>query len=237
MRALFLGIAFAFAVSAASADTVSLAHTITVDGEASIYADPDHASMNFGIVTGAATVGEALRANNQKMDSVLGALRGIGVKDSELQTSTFSIQPLHPRIKDGGYDYNQISGYEVTNSITVTVSDLKKVGPVIDAAANLGATTSNSVVFEVNNREELLDKVRVLAMKNAKHKADLLAGAVGATVGPLITVGSSMVATTEREFAPAPPLPPPPPPPAPGTSILPGQLTISANVTAVFALK
>jgi len=154
--------------SGASADTLNLAHTITVDGEAAIYVDPDHASLDLGIVTSAPTVGEALRDNNAKMSGVLGAVRALGVKDSELQTATFSIQPQHPEDKDGRVDYERISGYQVTNTLAVTVSDLKKVGDIIDAGANAGANTSNSVSFEVNNREELLDKVRMLAMKNAK---------------------------------------------------------------------
>jgi len=237
MRALILGLGLCLSVSgAASAQTISLDHTITIDGSATIYVDPDHASMTFGVVTSGATVGDALRQNNVKMDTVLRGLHELGVKQSELQTSAFSIEPQHPLLKGGGYDYNQISGYAVSNSVTVTVSDLKKVGPIIDAAANAGATTSNSVVFEVSNREELLDKVRAEAMRNAKHKADIMANAVGASVGGLITVGNTSVRSTAYEDAPAPP-PPPPPPPAPGTSILPGQISVSANVTAVFSLK
>jgi uncharacterized protein YggE len=237
MRAFLFGTALAVAsFGAASAQIVSLAHTITIDGEATIYADPDHASMTLGVVTDGQSVGDALHQNNVKMDGVLTALRALGVKSSELQTSAFSIEPQHPRLKDGGYDYNVISGYAVSNSVTVTVSDLKKVGPIIDAAANAGATTSNSVTFEISNREAILDKARAEAMRNARHKADIMANAVGASVGGLITVGNTMVRTTEYESAPPPP-PPPPPPPAPGTSILPGQLSVSANVTAVFALK
>src|ERR1700749_1367986 len=115
MRALLLGTVFAFIAGAASADTINLAHTITVDGEAAIYADPDHASMGLGIVTDGATVGEALRANNAKMDAVLNAVRALGVKDSQMQTAIFSIQPRHPQNKEGVYDYNTVSGYTVTN--------------------------------------------------------------------------------------------------------------------------
>lgn len=237
MRIIALGLVLACASAGlAHAEPPSLAHTITIDGEATLYADPDHASITLGVVTDGTTVGDALHQNNAKMDGVLTGLRALGVQQSELQTSAFSIQPQHPRIKDGSYDYNAISGYEVSNSITVTVSDLKKVGAIIDAAANAGATTSGGVTFEISDREALLDKVRAEAMRNAKHKADIMADAVGARVGGLITVGNTTVATTAYESAPPPP-PPPPPPPAPGTSILPGQLSISANVVAVFALQ
>lgn len=224
------------ALQPASADTISLAHTITVDGEATINVDPDHASMTLGVVTNGDTVSDALRQNNIKMNGVLAAVRAQGVKQNELQTSAFSIEPQHPTDKNGQVLYNEISGYQVTNSLTVTVSDLTKVGAIIDAAANAGANTSNNVVFEISNREELLDRARAAAMRNAKHKADMLANAVGARVGALITVGNTSVQSAEFESAPPPP-PPPPPPPAPGTSILPAQLSISANVTAVFALK
>lgn len=238
MRGLLLGSLLLLAVPA-SADTIELAHTITVDGEATIYVDPDHASMDFGVETQAATVGEALRQNNAKMNDVLAALRSNGVPRADTQTTQFLIEPQHPLVKNVNYqqyDYSVVSGYKVTNKVTVTVSDMAKIGAIVDAAANAGANTSNSVVFEVSNREALLDKARAEAMRNAKHKADMMANAVGAQVGPLITVGSTQVRSMEYESAPAAP-PPPPPPPAAGTSILPGQLAVNARVTAVFALK
>lgn len=222
------------------ADTISLAHTITVDGSATIYVDPDHASIDFGVDTQAPTVGDALKQNNAKMNSVLDALRATGLTRTDIQTTQFSITPQHPLVKGSTYqqyDYTVVSGYEVTNKITVTVSDMAKVGTIIDAAANAGANSSNSVVFEIKNREELLDKARAEAMRNAKHKAEMMANAVGAQVGPLITVGNTSVRSMEYEAASMAAPPPPPPPPAPGASILPGQLSVSANVTAVFALK
>ncbi|HEX3808766.1 MAG TPA: SIMPL domain-containing protein [Rhizomicrobium sp.] len=237
MRAISLCIALSLASpSVAFADTISLARTITVDGRATIYVDPDHASMTLGVVTDGATVSEALRKNNVKMNGVLTAVRGLGVKQGELQTSAFSIGQTHPTDKDGRVLYDQISGYEVTNSLTVTVSDLAKVGAIIDAAADAGANTSNNVTFEISNRDVLLDKVRGDAMRNAKRKAEIMANAVGANVGALITVGNANVRSAEFENAPAPP-PPPPPPPSIGASILPGQLEVTASVTAVFALK
>jgi len=222
-----------------AADTISLDHTITIDGAATIYVDPDHASMDFGVDTQALTVSDALRQNNAKMNSVLDALRGQGLARADIQTTQFSINPQHPLVKGSSYqqyDYTVVSDYEVTNKVTVTVSDLTKVGAIIDAAANAGANTSNNVIFEIKNREELLDKVRADAMRNAKHKAEIMANAVGAQVGALITVGNNSVRTMEYEAAPPPP-PPPPAAPGQGTSILPGQLSVSANVTAVFSLK
>lgn len=239
MRSLVLSAALLLVAAAPSAaDTISLAHTITVDGQATIYVDPDHASIDLGVETTGRTVGEALAQNNAKMAGVLAALRGAGVAQTQISTTQFSIAPQHPLLNDKSYqyDYSKISGYQVTNKITVTVSDLARTGDVVDAAANAGANSSNSVVFEISNRDELLDKVRAQAMRNAKHKAEMMANAVGAGVGPLITVGNTEVRSMESEFAPPPP-PPPPPVPAPGTSILPGQLSVSASVTAVFALK
>ena len=239
MRSAILAYLCLLAAAPVRADTVSLAHTITVDGEATIYVDPDHASVDFGVDTQASSVGEALKENNAKMNSVLDALQRTGLARTDIQTTQFSITPQHPLVKGSTYqqyDYSVVSGYEVSNKITVTLSDLTKIGDVIDAAANAGANSSNSVIFEIKNRDELLDKVRALAMRNARHKADIMANAVGAQVGALITVGNTNVRSAEFETAAAAP-PPPPPPPAPGTSILPGQLSVSANVTAVFALK
>jgi uncharacterized protein YggE len=234
MRAFVLATAVFCVPTAALADA-PLERTITVEGEATVYADPDHASIDLGVETSAGTVGAALASNNEKMARVLAALKGAGVAKNEVQTATFQIAPLHPLLDKSSYqyDYARVTGYQVTNKLTVTVSDLTKTGTIIDAAANAGANSSNSVVFEIKNRDVLLDKVRAEAMRNARHKAEVMAGAVGAEVGGLVSVGNPNARAMSYDNAP----PPPPPPPAPGTSILPGQLSVSASVTAVFALK
>jgi hypothetical protein len=84
-------------------------------------------------------------------------------------------------------------------------------------------------VFEAQNRDAYLDKVRAAAIRDARHKAEVLAGADGAHVGKLLTIGNNL---SSEEFDRARP-----PPPPPGTSILPGQLEVSAHVTVVFELK
>ncbi|HEX2590572.1 MAG TPA: SIMPL domain-containing protein, partial [Rhizomicrobium sp.] len=170
MRNFAIGAALLLAsVTAVSAEPASLAHTITVVGDATMYVDPDHASIDLGVITQAPTVSVALSQNNTKMSSVLAALHGIGIRDNQIQTSTFTISQTNAHLPNGQIDYTRYDGYAVTNKLTVTVTDLSKVGAIIDAGAGAGANSSNSVVFQVQDQAAYLDKVRAAAVRDARH--------------------------------------------------------------------
>ncbi len=64
------------------------------------------------------------------------ALKAAAGAGAEVKTSGYSLQPQRV------YKENQpptITGYEARNTVTVTMSDLTKVGTVIDAAAQAGS--------------------------------------------------------------------------------------------------
>ena len=54
---------------------------------------PDLAVIQAGVVTQAATAGDAMRQNSTRMATVLAALRRAGIAERDIQTSSISLSP------------------------------------------------------------------------------------------------------------------------------------------------
>jgi len=86
---------------------VSLPHAmapvrgITVNGVGEAKAPPDIARTNIGVEVRSSTVEEATNQANQRMASIVNALRQLGIADKDLRTHSFSIsfeQPPEPPV-------------------------------------------------------------------------------------------------------------------------------------------
>ena len=85
---------------------------------------------------GFATKGEArdaLTANSEAMTRILALLKTSGIAEKDIQTSNFSVQPR--------YDYSnnsqpRLTGYDVSNTVTVAVRQLSSLGAVLDQEAH-----------------------------------------------------------------------------------------------------
>lgn len=91
------------------------------------------AILSFSVVKQAETAAAALTENSKALADVLKALKEAAIEDRDLQTSNFSVQPLykHYEPKDGVYVAPEITGYQVSNGLTVRVRDLKKLGAIL----------------------------------------------------------------------------------------------------------
>jgi uncharacterized protein YggE len=109
---------------------------ITVSGRGTVDATPDEAVLRISVVTQAEDVEEASDENAVKMDAVLAALYELGIPEDDAVTSGYRVRPRY-NWRD---DKESLIGFQVRNSLTVTVRDIENVGDVIGAA--LGSGTS-----------------------------------------------------------------------------------------------
>src|SRR5215204_3913582 len=73
--------------------------SITVVGNGEASAKPDTAEIQIGVVTQAATAGEALSANNASMGRLQKSLAGRGIAEKDVQTSNFSVAPQYQQTR------------------------------------------------------------------------------------------------------------------------------------------
>src|SRR5207249_8674930 len=115
-----------------------------VAGEAITRVEPDTSIMTLSVVTQSTQAITAQQENARKSDAVASAVKNVAGSSAEVKTSDYTLQPQ--------YDYRdnrlpKIVGYDARNSVIVTMSDLKNVGAVIDAASRAGANSIDSVSF------------------------------------------------------------------------------------------
>lgn len=172
--------------------------TISVTGTGRAMVVPDRFSFTSSVRTTAPTVDDAVRENNAKMANVLAALKRAGATEQEIRTSNFSIYPQMV------YEQGQpprLSGYQVTNSLTVTKKDVAAAGKLLQVAVGAGVNETSSLNFEVSDPARGRDQGLRAAFDDARAKAALLAQAAGRTLGrALIITEGGQTAPPPRPF-------------------------------------
>ncbi len=159
--------------------------SITVSGDARVTATPDTATLSIAVVTQNPSAREAQQQNAVQSTAVIEAAKNAAGARAEIRTSGYSLTPQRV------YKENQpptITGYEARNTITVTLSDLARVGAVIDAAAKAGANNIDSVSFSLRQDREARGRALAEATRDASAKAATLAQALGGRVVRIVAV-------------------------------------------------
>jgi uncharacterized protein len=170
---------------------------VEVSGEGSVSAAPDFARVTLGVTNAGKTAGEAMAANAKAANALISLIKAEGVAPADIQTADVSISPIFSQSSRSEATAPTIEGYSVSNTVTVIVRDIPRLGSFIDKAVGAGANAIYGVRFGHNDPSALLDKARPLAVADARRKAEIYASAGGARIGPL------MILTEEAARQPA----------------------------------
>ena len=141
---------------------------------------PDEARLQLGVVSVAATSGDAARANREKLDRVAATLARLGVKPDDLQTRNLSLQRIEYG-KDRG-------GYRAENVVEVKLHDMTKVGDAVTAVTEAGANVMSGPDLRVSDPEAASRSAYAAAYKSARSRAEAYAGAAGLKVARVLAI-------------------------------------------------
>jgi uncharacterized protein YggE len=172
----------------ATAQTVGVSgmRQVTVVGRGEVKGKPDTATVQIGVETEAPVAKDALAKNTDEATALQAKLKELGVAEADMQTSNFSIYPTY------GTDGRQITGYHVSNSVTVKIRALDQAGTLLDQVVQAGANSVSSISFSVDNPDALLAQARERAIQDARAHADALAKAGGAAVGDILVISENI---------------------------------------------
>ena len=202
--------------------------TITVTGAASVSLKADYARVSVGVSTTAKTVDEATQKNNTAIHAVIAALQDAGIAEEDIVTSSYSVHAEYDYSSLGG---QKLSGYNVTNQLSVIIRDMAHIGATLDKATAAGANNIYNIEFLSTKASEAQDEVTAYAVQDAMRKARLLADAANLELGGILSITESTggfygtVRTFDSKLATA------------GNSILPDDTSVTASVTMVFEIK
>ncbi len=220
--------------ASAQAPTASTAGTngtlLAVSAHAETTRVPDVASISTGVVTQAADANAAMRANATQMDKVMAAIRDAGIAERDIQTSGVNLNPQ--------YKYNEgeapaITGYQASNTVSLKVRDIGKLGKVLDALVASGANQVNGPSFEVDKPEAAYDEARRAALDKAQARAAMYAKSLGLRVRRIVSISEG------AGFQPPGPMPMMEMArgkAAADTVVSPGETTLGADLDVVFEL-
>ena len=132
------------------------------------------------------------------MNVVTAALLNSGIAQQDIQTSRFSIQPVYAPPQP--QTEQRLTGYSVSNQVSVTVRQIAKLGETLDRMVAAGATDVGNVAFLIADPSKALDQAREAAVADARRKAELYARASGLTLGGVAWI------TEDSSYAPPVPM-------------------------------
>lgn len=239
----FLVLAALVVPAGASAAERTVSVTATVERQV----PNDTAEVRFSVSKERPGRGAALHVVAIRMKAVIAAAQAIkGVGPGDVTTGSISVR----RVVKGKRPV-----YRASEGVSVVTHQPEAAGELVAAGVAAGATGTRGPDFFVGDKEAAYDAALVEALEKAKTKAELLAAAAGATLGPAITIteGGAVTPFTEtagaaqpvrkceaaapqgshgvsRRGAGASVCAAPPP-------VKPGQSTVEATVDATFALQ
>jgi uncharacterized protein YggE len=173
--------------------------TVSVSGHGEVNVPPDTASVTIGVDIIKPTLTEAQTEAATQASSVIEALKGAGIAAEDIQTSFFSVNLLRDYSENA--DPTLITGFEVINQLQVTVRDTDSLGDLLDASVNAGANSIYGVTFYVDDQTAAASEARVMAVEDARTKADELATAAGMTLGPVVAIAEGTVPIVSPMYA------------------------------------
>lgn len=211
------------------------ARTIRVSGQGEVRATPDLATVNFGVQTVGSTAEEASQGNAATMQQVIQALTAAGVARNDIRTTGFSVYPEYApdRVPGGELEPPRIRGYRANNQVTVRTRDLTGVGELIDIGLAAGANNLGGVGFEIENSDAVQAQALTEAVTDARRAAETIAAALGVRLGAVLdaTTDAQPVRPMYREMMAVARQS------ADSTPVEPGEQTVFANASLVFAIE
>lgn len=198
----------------------------------SVKSAPDIVAIGAGVNSTAPTAVAAMQTNATAMDAVVKRIKSLGIDAKDIQTAGISL--------NADYDYDQVKrqqvfkGYRASNRVNVTLRDVKRAGPVLDALVAAGANDISGPDFSIEDDAAAKAQARKAAFAELQERAQEYAKWAGYSGVRLLQVGEAvmnnrpmpmmkeMAVTQDASAAPTP--------------VEPGLVGTSVTVTASFEM-
>jgi len=200
--------------------------TTSVQGSAEINANPEFLTIYFNAEHEANTASEASSEVAEIIEELKINLYRIGISPDDIQTENYNIREKYHEDE-----------FIATETIRVKTKKFYNAGGIVDAGVEAGALI-NYINFEISleTQNELKAQALEAAAEDARNKAESLARGSGKKLGKLVSIGNShsnyghyrlyeaATASADENAKQA------------VTDITPKELTIYANINAVYEI-
>jgi|AGTN01.3.fsa_nt_gi Uncharacterized conserved protein len=188
---ILLSVSLSLPCSAYEVEIPTSAPSIKTRGDAQINVNPDLFYVVVGVETLEKDLNKAYALNDQAGTAVLAVAKKHKVKPEDVSTSQITV---HPDYEGGGGSYRnshtakQIDHFHVSRTMSFRFRDSAMLEPILKDSVAAGANQIERVSFETSELRKHKDAARILALKAAREKAELLAKESGVNVGKVLRI-------------------------------------------------
>jgi uncharacterized protein YggE len=214
---------------------------ISLSGTGTVSATPDQGQISFTVRIRDALAANAVSKQAAIMNNVMAGLTAEGIAKEAITTSGYSLNPVYNQTDyycKEGYcptptTTGEIIGYEVIQSIQVTVNDLPRVGNVLDKIVQAGVSQIDYIGFSFKDTtyNSLRAQAYKRAVEDAHGQADAIVGAMGGFIIGIASASTNYwgpIYAMEKRDVSGGTVPP-------STPVVPqGSITVTAQVNIVY---
>lgn len=159
--------------------------TISVSGEGRVETAPDTATISVGVVTRGKDAEKIQAENARTAAEIINSIAALGVERKNIRTGNYSFRQIY---RQDSNNRRIFDGYEVNNTVTITLSNLNLVGKVVDTSLSHGANSIDSLEFGLRDKDSFQNEAIRLAVRNARTKAEIVAAELGKNILSVLNV-------------------------------------------------
>jgi uncharacterized protein YggE len=153
---------------------------VSVGATATLKVPNDTAKVGIAVSRERKSRGAALRAASSGLRGVIAAVQAVpGVGEGDVKTGRINVRKL---------TRGEATIYRASEGAGVTLHEPANAGTLVQKALAAGATNVSGPTYSVGDTEAAFSHVLVLAFEKAKTRAQALATAAGATLGPAVAI-------------------------------------------------
>jgi uncharacterized protein YggE len=187
----------------ADTDDGQVRETISVSGFGEATGLPDMAVVQFAVETEGEEIANAIDESNRTIESIRSALLGMGIAETDLQSTSFNVWPED--------EFDRLTGqptgvrtYHVDSTLSATLRDIGRVSEMIQTGLDAGATNVWGLTFGIDDTTALEAEARAQALQDADDRAAQLAESIDVSLGEPLAVSELSgggIAPFASEFA------------------------------------
>jgi len=208
--------------------------SIAVTGEGKVTVAPDMATLQLGVEA----KGKQLQTAQSEAETVtrqfVNLAKKLGVDDKDIQTVNATARPEYRWNKTT--NQQELVGYIAVRQIAVKLSELDKLGDLIEGAVEVGINQISPPVLDSSKAREAYREALIMAAKDARENARALAKALDTDIDHVLSIDSTSNAPAPRPMLRSQAAMDTAESNEP-SSYMSGQITYSAGVVAVFEIE
>jgi len=211
-----------------TAQTQNTEPLVNVTGKGVVKVTPDQVDIKVRVESEGKDAVAVKRENDASINAVIKFLRSQGLKAEDVQTEYINLNK--------NYDYNSKTySYKANQSLTVHLKDISQYEGILSGLLNSGINRIDGMQFKSSQATALRQEARVLAILDAKNRAETYATALGQSIGKAVQISEASANPPQPQFRSANFAMESSD--AGGESIAPGELSITVMISASFELK